>query len=126
MSACLGRATVVAPRRLFTAGGAATGNLTLAGCLDEAGTPPSIEVVGFGVDTQVESVATSVITQYVDANQSAWSPTQAVGQIQISKMASKVGETVDGTFAASVTLGGQVKMIVGTFSACRVDDLALP
>lgn len=120
-----GSAQSAGPVAYFFTGGAFAGNLVIEGCGDGAAGLPQIRVSGFEIDAENPSISIGEIEAWVDASGAIWQSAEA-GQVQTWKMATKVGDAIEGSFGATVGLGGMLKSISGTFRVCKVDDEVLP
>ncbi len=113
------------PVAYFFSGGAFAASLVIEGCGDSASGIPRIYVSGYDIDTASPSISIGAIQTWVDGSGATWQSADE-GQVQTWKMAEKTGDTIEGTFAATVGLGGKLQSISGTFRVCKVDDEILP
>lgn len=114
------------PVAYFMSVGAVAGDLHIAGCLAPSSFNSGITVLGLTVDPTQPGVAPAMIGSYVDASATMWLPTGTGGQITITKITGKTGETVEGSFSAPASANGQTVILTGTFRACKIDDLQAP
>ncbi|MFO0617997.1 MAG: hypothetical protein U0414_35730 [Polyangiaceae bacterium] len=113
------------PVAYFFSAGAFAGNFILEGC-GGSGSVPQILVSAYQTDTEVPSLSIGDVSKWVDPSGTVWEGADD-GQVQTWTMSTKVGDSIEGTFAGTVkSPSGMLKSISGTFRACKVENENLP